>query len=99
MNFVNCLGQQNETKYDQETEITPPLGKDGQSFGTDFSIYYFIFIIYWGGGTKMRKSLTKKLWPTPINGIKKIDPPKAQIKNCDPPLRQNSKFVQTWFNK
>jgi len=47
-----------------------------------------LVIIYWGrGGTKMRKSLAKKLWPTPINGIKKIDPQKAQIKNCDPPLR------------
>jgi len=45
MNFVNCLDQQNETKYDQETEITPPLGKDGQSFGTDFSIIPLHFLI------------------------------------------------------
>ena len=30
--------------------------------------------------TKLRKSLAKKLWPTPIKGLKKIDPPKTQIK-------------------
>ena len=30
--------------------------------------------------TKLRKSLAKKLWPTPIKGLKEIDPPKAQIK-------------------
>ena len=48
-----------------------------------------------GGGraTKLRKSLAKKLWPTPIKGFKKVDPPKTQIKNCDPPQRQNSKKV------
>ena len=36
-----------------------------------------------GGGrkaTKLRKSLAKKLWPTPIKGLTKIDPPKTQIK-------------------
>ena len=42
-------------------------------------------IIYWGRGgggraTKLRKSLAKKLWPTAIKGLKKIDPPKTQKK-------------------
>ena len=30
--------------------------------------------------SKLRKSLAKKLWPTPIKGLKEIDPPKTQIK-------------------
>ena len=39
--------------------------------------------LFTGGGgraTKVRKSLSKKLWPTPIKGLKKVDPPKTQIK-------------------
>lgn len=47
------------------------------------------------GDIKRRKSLPKKLRPTPMKGLKEIDSPKTQTnkKNYDPPQRQNSETV------
>ena len=38
------------------------------------------YLLGWERATKLRISLAKKLWPTLIKGLKKIDPPKTQIK-------------------
>ena len=47
-----------------------------------------------GGDIKRRKSLPKKLQPTPMKGLKEIDRPKTQTKkNYDPPQRQNRETV------
>ena len=48
-----------------------------------------------GGGrpTKLRKSLAKKLWPSPIKGLKNCDPPNTQTKKLCPSKYSNKKIV------
>ena len=50
-----------------EQAVNEQLGKTG---------YY---LLEGRRATKLRKSLAKKLWPTPIKGSKKSDPPNTQI--------------------
>ena len=60
-----------------KTDFPPVLG-NRVAFLTELGTGHYL--LGEGRASKLRKRLAKKLWPTPIKGLKEIDPPKTQIK-------------------
>ena len=60
-----------------KTDFSPVLG-NRVAFLTELGTGHHL--LGKGRASKLRKSLVKKLWPTPIKGLKEINPPKTQIK-------------------